>query len=105
MSVPFKIVVEPQEFEDYVQVIDDDNILVLPFSNLGQGSVPARNWIWKHSIDMGAERHWILDDNIRDFFRLHRNKRFRLGDGTGFRIIEDFVDRYENVALAGMHYI
>lgn len=27
-----------------------------------------------------------------------------MGDGTGFRAIEDFVDRYQNVALAGMHY-
>ena len=49
-KVPYLIVVEPQEYEQYVAVIDPDKILVLPFSNLGQGSIPARNWVWEHSI-------------------------------------------------------
>jgi hypothetical protein len=41
-------------------VIDPKKILVLPFSNLGQGGIPARNWVWEHSISIGAKRHWIL---------------------------------------------
>lgn len=102
--VPYRICVEPQEYAQYAAVINPAKILVLPFSNLGQGSIPVRNWVWEHSISEGADRHWVLDDNIRSFYRLHKNKRLRLGDGTGFRVIEDFVDRYENVALAGMHY-
>lgn len=103
-NVLYKIVIEPQEFNQYASVIDEKSILILPFSNLQQGSIPARNWVWDHSIESNNERHWILDDNIRDFYRLHKNKRLRTGDGTSFRVIEDFVDRYENVALAGMHY-
>jgi len=70
MHVPYHIVVEPQEYKNYAAVIDSKKILVLPFSNLGQGSIPARNWVWEHSISVGAEWHWILDDNIRDFYRL-----------------------------------
>lgn len=104
MKVPYRIVIEPQEYEQYAAVIDSSKILVLPFSNLGQGSIPARNWIWEHSISEGHQRHWIIDDNIRAFYRLHKNKRLRMGDGTCFRVIEDFVERYTNVALAGMHY-
>jgi hypothetical protein len=73
LKVPYKIVIEPQEFTNYSAVIDSANILTLPFSNLGLGSIPARNWVWNHAISIGAARHWILDDNILHFYRLNRN--------------------------------
>jgi len=103
-SVPYRIVVEPQEFKQYAAVIDPKKILVLPFSNLGQGSIPARNWVWEHSLSEGHGRHWILDDNLRHFYRYHKNMKWRTTDGTSFRVIEDLADRYENVGLAGKQY-
>ena len=104
MSIPYKIAIEPQEYAQYAAVIDPSKILVLPFSNLGQGSIPARNWVWDHAICSGAVRHWILDDNIDGFVRLHQNRYYPLASGTAFRAAEDFVDRFENVAIAGLHY-
>jgi len=104
MSVPYHIVVEPQELDKYSAVIDRRKIHVLPFSNLGQGSIPARNWCWEHSIKIGAVRHWILDDNIRDFYRVTNNIKYRMRCGSSFKAIEDFINRYENVGLAGMQY-
>lgn len=104
MKVPYHIVIEPQEYEQYASVIDKSKILVLPFSNLGQGSIPARNWVYEHSISTGAKRHWILDDNIDGFIRLNRNKKIKVDSGVTFKCIEDFVDRYKNVAMAGMDY-
>ena len=104
MGVPYRIVVEPQERHLYASVIDPKKILVTPFSNLGQGSIPVRNFVWEHAVKMGAERHWICDDNIDGFYRLNRNLKTPVADGTIFRAAEDFVDRYENVAIAGFHY-
>lgn len=104
INVPYHIVIEPQEYDQYASVIDPKKILVLPFSNLGQGSIPARNWVWEDSMKKGFERHWILDDNIERFGRLNNNKRVTVADGTTFKAAEDFVERYENVALAGMQY-
>jgi hypothetical protein len=104
LGVPYRIVVEPQEYEQYASVISPDKILVTPFSNLGQGSIPARNFIWEHSLDKGYARHWILDDNIQGFGRYNRNQRIKVTSGTIFKAAEDFVDRYENVALAGFQY-
>jgi hypothetical protein len=104
MDVPYHIVVEPQEYDDYAAVIDPAKILVLPFSNLGQGSIPARNWVWDHAVASGAEKHWILDDNIRSFHRYEDNQLYRVADGTIFFAAEEFTDRYENVALSGMQY-
>lgn len=104
MKVPYRIVIEPQEYDQYSAAIDPDKILVLPFSNLGQGSIPARNWVWEHSINEGWRRHWILDDNIRCFFRLYKNHEYQATNGATLRACEDFVERYKNIALAGMQY-
>jgi hypothetical protein len=104
IRVPYRIVIEPQEHDQYAAVIDPIKILTLPFSNLGQGSIPARNWVWEHSISEGHERHWILDDNIKHFARLQHNTRQHVSDGTIFAAAEHFVDRYENVALSGFQY-
>lgn len=104
MGVPYHIVVEPQEYESYSAVIDPSKIFVLPFSNLGQGSIPARNWVWDHSVSIGAKRHWILDDNIYYFCRLHKNRKLHADTGSIFKAIEDFTDRYKNIALSGMQY-
>jgi hypothetical protein len=104
MCVPYKIVVEPQEYDNYAKVINPEKILVLPFSNLGQGSIPARNWVWEHSVSIGTEWHWILDDNIESVERYNNNMKVKCKTGTPFYIIEDFVLRYTNVAQAGMNY-
>jgi hypothetical protein len=104
MRVPYHIVVEPQEFDQYAAVIDPAKILTLPFSNLGLGSIPARNWVWDHATASGAARHWIIDDNIEGFYRLNYNLKTPAGCGTIFRCSEDFVDRYENVHMAGLNY-
>jgi len=104
MKVPFYLVVEPKEYELYKNLTS--NILVLPnnFSELGQGSIPVRNWVWEHSISNSFKRHWILDDNIEGFHRLNRNEKPKVDSGTIFKIAEDFVDRYENVGISGFNY-
>jgi hypothetical protein len=104
MKVPYKIVIEPQEYESYLKKINKNKIIVLPFSNLNQGSIPARNFIWEHSLLNKNKRHWILDDNIEGFHRLNKNMKPKVTSGTIFKIAEDFVERYSNVALAGFNY-
>lgn len=103
-KVPFKLVVEPQEISLYASKYGKDRLYVLPFSNLGLGSIPARNWVWEHSKARGYKRHWILDDNMRGTRYSYQGKRIRCHSGKAFKTIEDFVDRYENVAIAGMDY-
>jgi hypothetical protein len=102
MSVPFFLVIEPQEYDQYKHITND--IIILPFSNLGKGSIPARNFVWEHSLKNGFEKHWILDDNIEGFHRLNRNDKPKVSSGTIFKCAEDFVLRYSNVALAGFNY-
>jgi hypothetical protein len=103
-GVPFHVVVEPQEQEKYKSEFGAERVLVLPFSNLGQGSIPARNWIKDHSTSLGFARHWQLDDNIRCIRRLYKKQRVRCSAGVALAVCEDFTDRYENVAVSGLNY-
>lgn len=107
MGVPYRIVVEPKEYDNYAEVIDQSKILTLPsdFSELGQGGIPVRNWVWEHSISEGYAWHWILDDNIESVSRFNNNLKIVCEIGTPFYIIEDFVLRYENIGQAGMNYV
>jgi len=106
IKVPYKIVVEPKEYDKYAMVIDAEKIIVTPenFSEMGCGGIPVRNFVWEHSLKNGDKRHWILDDNIRAFRRYNNDIKYLVSDGTIFRCAEDFVDRYKNVALAGFQY-
>lgn len=104
-GVPFNLVVEPNERDEYAKRFPEANLLVLPWNDLGvTGLIAARNWIKDHATKTGAKRHWQLDDNIRRFMRWHRGKRLRCGAGVALRACEDFVDRYTNVAIAGLNY-
>lgn len=104
LRVPYRIVVEPQERAAYAAVIDPRKILVLPFANLGRGSIPARNWVLDHARREGHKRHWILDDNIWAMYRRACSRKVPLETGNVFRAAEDFVDRYANVPMAGFNY-
>jgi len=110
MKVPHYIAIEPQDEVNYEKALDNFKIrdyvtlLIAPFSNHGDGPGRARNWCWDHSISIGADSHWVLDDNIGDFYRLHKNVRIRVESGAIFRAAEDFVDRFENVPISGFQY-
>lgn len=117
INVPYKLVVEEQQYEDYAQYFSKDNLIILDkkfqddydtFDDLGntksKGPGPARNFIWEHSIAAGYKYHWVMDDNITLFARLHKNERIPVGDGFIFAAMEDFVQRYSNVGMAGPNY-
>lgn len=117
MHVPYSIIVEAQEADAYRAVIDPAKVLVLDpayqrtydtCDDLGdtksKGPGPARNFAWDHAISRGAASHWVMDDNIQTFSRLNRNTKIRLSTGTGFALMEQFVGRYVNVAMAGPQY-
>jgi hypothetical protein len=117
LRVPFFVVVEAQEYKQYCDAVGKANVLVLDrsyqddydtFDALGneksKGPGPARNFAWEHSIATGAKWHWVMDDNINGFWRGGYNAKILVGDGTIFRCMEDFVERYSNVAMAGPNY-
>lgn len=117
MKVPYRIVVEQQEYDKYAEVIAPEKILVLPekyledyeaMDDLGmtkpKGPGAARNFCWDHAVSEGHKWHWVMDDNIMSFHRLNRNIKVLCSSGTIFKCAEDFALRYENIAISGLNY-
>lgn len=103
-GVPFKLVIEPQEKEAYEKAGYGEYLTLLPFSNLGLGSIPARNWVWEDAKAAGHARHWIFDDNICGIWRRYNARKFRCSALPALEAAETFTDRYENIAIAGFNY-
>ena len=117
MNVDYFVIVEDQEFKDYASVIDKKKLLVLDrkyqreydtFDNFGleksPGPGPARNFAWDHSLSNGHKWHWVMDDNINGFYRMNKNIKIKNTSASFWLAMEDFVLRYENVAMAGPNY-
>lgn len=113
MRIKHYIMIEnnPAEEANYEAALDNFGIreyvtlLKAPFRDHGDGPGRARNACWDHAKDvLGKKRHWVFDDNIQDFYRLHENERIRVESGVMFKVMEDFCDRYENIKLAGLQY-
>ncbi len=102
------IVVEDCEKELYTKEMNDDytTILTLPatYDNLGEGSIPVRNWVDDYSRFNKLEKYWCIDDNIKSFCRFEKNTRQNVIDTTLFRVCEDFADRYDNLYMSGLQY-
>lgn len=77
-GIDYLIAVEPQESEEYIKALGKNRVLVLPFSNLGLGSYPARNYCWEHSLKLGYKYHWLFDDNFLMFKKWINSKRVRI---------------------------
>lgn len=117
MGVYYRIIVEAHERELYEKVINPEQVLTLPQKYLddydtcddlgfsrSKGPGAARNFAWDYAIQLGAKRHWVMDDNLDAFHRLNRNEKLECDTGAIFKAAEDFVDRYENVPVAGFNY-
>jgi len=100
-GLDFLVAVEPQEASDYKKAIGEDRVLILPFSNLGLGSYPARNFCWEHSKSRGFKYHWVFDDNIKSWHVWQNRKRVALLDiGKALSFVERYCDT-NNIDIGG----
>lgn len=117
MGVEFNIVVERQERDEYAKAVGAHRVLVLDpkyqdeydtCDELGatksKGPGAARNFAWDHAIANGHSWHWVMDDNIKRFFRFNKNLKVPCNSPAFWRAQEDFCERYENVLMGGPNY-
>ena len=117
MAVPYHIIVEEQEYADYLRYVDAKKILALDKSfqrnyetlddlgdSMSKGSGPARNFAWEHAKANGFSHYWCVDDNIRAFHVFNDNRIHKVANGKFFRYQEEFVLRYKNIGMAGPQY-
>lgn len=100
-GLDYLIAVEPQEYDLYCKKLGEKRVLKLPFSNLGVGSYPARNYCWEHARTRGAKYHWLFDDNIQYFCKWINGKRKKIEIlNEALVYIEAFVLK-NNITIGG----
>jgi hypothetical protein len=115
MNVPYTIICDKDEVGKYNFKHGEENVLPCPqeykdwydefWPKTGvTGAGAARNYAMAQSKLNGYSHHWVMDDNFKGFYRLNKNLEGRLTSGTGFKVMEDFVLRYDNIAQAGPNY-
>lgn len=120
MEMTHFVVCEPQEYEEYKKNLNLKyaTIIQLDMSykdrydtcdemdeSFPKGSGPARNFCWDDSIKRGYKWHWLMDDNAAEgFFWFWHNIKIKSRTGALLAASEDFVDRYENIAIYGPAY-
>lgn len=120
MEVFHYVVVEPQDYILYKEEVENKYATILEldmfykdtydtFDSFGdtksKGPGGARNFCWEHSINNGFEWHWVFDDNATEGFHwMYKNQKVKCRTGEYFRAIEDFINRYNNIAIAGLNY-
>lgn len=118
LGADYRIICEGFEQGVYADYYGADRILVLPEKykedydtfwprdvvGCRTGPGPARNFAWDVSISEGFTHHWVMDDNIDAFHRLHMNDKVELRCTAGFEAMEDFTLRFDNVAMSGPNY-
>lgn len=102
LGVPFTIFVEAQERDIYAQHVAAEQIHVLPHRD--KGLTVTRNYIWDYAEKCGHEWFWTFDDNIDGLYRFNHNLKTPCADGTILAVVEDFAQRYENLAITGLNY-
>jgi len=102
----YKVVIEAEEVDSYIDSgVDKDKIIIFnKIDKNNKSSVPVRNFVWNYSQKQKELYHWILDDNIKGFYRWNRNKRFEVNSGYIFTHIEDYILTKNNVMISGMNY-
>lgn len=123
-EVKHYVVVEKEQYEDYMGTVGQSTyttVITIPqkffdeyetlcdYENeLGEvrktGPGAARNFAWWHSMQMGFDAHHVLDDNIRGFYMLSDNCKFKVRTGAFIRAFEEHFMAFDNVALCGPCY-
>jgi len=99
-NIPCKVVVEPQEYEEYHQTIPSEDLLTLDKND--QGVQYARSWIKNYSTSIGEEYHWQFDDDMKYFTMRIDDKNQRVNLVHSKSIIEQVATLFENFAVGGM---
>ena len=101
-NISFYVVVEPQDADDYHKEYSENQIVVMEKNNQGIGYV--RNACKKHSISIGADYHWQIDDNIKDFRIRENNKNVVKNTKNILAAAENYISHFDNIGAASLSH-
>ena len=99
----YKLVIEPQEYESYKKKYGEGKLLQLDKND--QGLPYSRNWIIEYSKSLWDKYHWQFDDDVIDIKIREQDKNISINPYLILEQIEDYVDKYNNIAVAWLRDI
>lgn len=94
-NIPYRILVEPHDYDNYRARYDDDQLIRLPKDN--QGIAYVRNYALEHARDTGHDYFWMFDDDIRSFQIRQDGKAIKTNPRPLLKLIENITNDYENI--------
>lgn len=101
-NLNYKIVVEPQDYDDYHKVYSADKLVCLDANDKGLSYV--RNYISKYSKQVGETHHWQMDDDV-DCFKVRKKNHTNnqtVDPILAISIVEHCMDMFTNIAISGI---
>jgi len=97
-AIPYRIVVEPQDYDLYLEQYPAEKLLALDLNDGGIAYV--RNFIKDHALASGYEYHWQFDDNVRSF-AIRRNGKAKIARPVNaLSFIESVVTSFTRIGGA-----
>lgn len=103
VNLHFYVVVEPQDAADYYKEYPEDKIVVMEKNDQGIGYV--RNACKDHSLSIGADYHWQVDDNIKDFRIRENGKNVIKNTRNVFSAAENYISHFDNIGICSLSHI
>jgi len=102
MKVNYYLVIEPQDYDKYTEVLESEymSIVVLPENDRGISYV--RNYCKQHSIENSHKWHWQIDDNIQNFYIRKDDKNVKHDGRNLLSATECLSHRFDNVGIIGL---
>lgn len=100
-GLKYFLVVEDNEYNNYVQSFGANKVLKLNGSNFGCVA-HARNFIKNHALINGHEYHWQLDDDVDRIY--YHSGGIELSNDVDFVLsnVEKFINKYKNVGASSL---
>lgn len=99
-GIPFNIVVEPQDKDNYRA--HSSHLLMLPESNLGLAY--SRNFILDHARASGFDWFWMLDDDISKFYKTVSKRNIAISALECLSAAESLFKNDSSCAQAALEY-
>ena len=101
-ELSYALVVEPQDEAAYRQVLPSARYIVLPENDRGLSY--ARQQVLTLARDARLSHFWLLDDNVRGFYRIEHGKCLPCGPEEAFGYAEWLATNIPRAALVGLQY-
>ena len=108
LKINHYLFIEPSQEEDYKKWFNPSYCELIVYnkdlSKLKMGSTPGRNYIMDYWRDKKEKFIWILDDNIKNFYRFNQGLKKEIETEIIFSSVENYVLNCDNVVMGSHNF-